>query len=671
MEYKFVLTHKNTSVTITDSPDNNEAVDNFGEFQSEINRDFSTHGMVYQFSSGDLKLGFYGDGKSLLESAFQQDGLNATVTLVISSRTLATDDGAGKAFKYMLPRFENTTDDSAAFGVSVSGSSNLSSSTEFGSGDHFWIAQRAGDLTFSAVIKEQVEGEWARTGLPSPTVNTVFTYTWVLKHLNEDGTLVTKYDRDSSGLSSWGRTDTVAGDGATKDFGIVTDTLAEQAITMTKGQRLVFYFQYEIDPQPGINGDYTFNLDLYHNSNLTISNTTDVVTTTVKHYFLFDVLERITYIITGVQFAFWSDFFALTDHGAGADGCGGLASISNGAQLRGINTDIEISLKDVLESLQAIFAIGWSVEDTYPEAGDGADFRLRVELLEFYYSDTEVLNLGNVTNFSASTFTPLTFNQIEIGYKTFSKEENLQDSIEDFATLSEYSTPVNKTEGDYKQISSLIASPELIQETFLQDDTTKQWKYDNKNFIFLLVRSGGNFIPENNENFSSTAGVSFPAQTYNLRIAPVYMLINHSLIINSSLLGQAIVDNSIVNNTSNVNKSFVVQMDPTFSCKLKDSGISRSATGDILISNMFLGLRLFEPTKHTFTVELTTTQFNTIVASMTNNLYNNSKNFGFLTYNDEEPTANVQTGWPLNIKWNTVSEIATIECVERSDIYLV
>ena len=92
MDYRFILTHSATSVTIIDSPDNNEGVENFGEMQSEINRDFRTHGMVYQFTSGDLKLGFYGEGKELLESAFQQDGLNANVTLQISKRPTDLDN---------------------------------------------------------------------------------------------------------------------------------------------------------------------------------------------------------------------------------------------------------------------------------------------------------------------------------------------------------------------------------------------------------------------------------------------------------------------------------------------------------------------------------------------------------------------------------------------------
>ena len=92
MEYRFILTHNATSVTIIDSPDNNEAVENFNDFESEINRDFKTHGMVYQYSSGDLKLGFYGEAKTLLESAFQQDGLNANVSLEISKRNESVDD---------------------------------------------------------------------------------------------------------------------------------------------------------------------------------------------------------------------------------------------------------------------------------------------------------------------------------------------------------------------------------------------------------------------------------------------------------------------------------------------------------------------------------------------------------------------------------------------------
>jgi hypothetical protein len=234
-------------------------------------------------------------------------------------------NGTGSDTRYWLPNFESVLDDSNLTGVSVSGDSDFSRGTEPGNGDHFWIAQRAGDVTLTANLKYQLQQKICRNGVSAMT-SIVFNYTWKVKHLDTDGALITTYERTTGGgdRDNWGTQNTQAGAvdaacGVTttdQDYGLLSFDLDELVISgMSKGDRLVFYMESFIDPDGGPDWDFQHLLDMYFNSTINVQTTTAITTTSVKHYLLHDVLERMTYIVTGVQSSFYSSFFGLTDHG--------------------------------------------------------------------------------------------------------------------------------------------------------------------------------------------------------------------------------------------------------------------------------------------------------------------------------------------------------------------
>ena len=79
MEERFFLTYGATKTQVEQPRD-------WIDFQSEIQRDFDVHGAIYQFTAGDLKLGFPGDGRTILENAFQNDGYDAVVVFQAEER---------------------------------------------------------------------------------------------------------------------------------------------------------------------------------------------------------------------------------------------------------------------------------------------------------------------------------------------------------------------------------------------------------------------------------------------------------------------------------------------------------------------------------------------------------------------------------------------------------
>jgi hypothetical protein len=751
MLFRFTLTYSGAD-TVVDEPMG------WVDFESEIDRDFKSHGVMFKFTSGSLKLGFSGGGRDVLETAFQNDGFDAVVTLTIDERASAddtwsnlwvgnavmenrtydrdffevdfeestfvqkvinradtkvrldstedldgntltgsltsytnswggiriasryvgdyktggnentstqftettADTGGGSFYQHLLVNFDGTLEDDLKE-YQVITEDLIDDQLGTASGNQNLIAGISGDLTVTGSVKYRIQGT-----LTTTVSGDIFVRArWKLRHENAAGTL-----QSEQTLSTYteGGTDPLS-----FDSGVTTDTFTETTVSsVSAGDKLFIYLEIEADVDPGGGPDtssISTTYDLYHSSQYTMSILKDQENYTVKHYQIFDVLEWILYIISGQANALQSSFLDYTENGAASDGCGGLNMITNGYQLRGIDNAPEISLNDVLESIDAIYGTGYSFEKNYNNGYD-----LRVELMEYFYGDGEIVDLGSPLeikeggSYKEETFQDLVINNVNIGYEKYSNDEDFRGNLDDFLTESNYSLPISTVKGRYTKKSPLIASGRLIQATFEErDEPNKVWKYDKNNFIIAVRREASLWKPENDENFETVTGIDDSTTAYNIKFAPVYMLLNHALIINSSLFGKDVTE-KIKNTDTAINQSFTAQFDIYEDCLLGDSQrLSRTSVGDIQIQNNYQSLRLFKPTKHVFVIALSTDQRNTIIDAIENNADDSTKNYGYLTYQDNE--GNTQTGYPINIKWNPNSKIATIETIEKADNY--
>lgn len=82
ISYRFTLSYNGVDTILEDY----EQPNNFGSVQSVIKRDFKTHGTFYRFTDGSLKLEFYGQGRTILKTAFTTEGLDAVVTLTVERK---------------------------------------------------------------------------------------------------------------------------------------------------------------------------------------------------------------------------------------------------------------------------------------------------------------------------------------------------------------------------------------------------------------------------------------------------------------------------------------------------------------------------------------------------------------------------------------------------------
>ncbi len=751
MIFRFKLTYSGADTTVIEPK-------GWSDFKSEIKRDFKAHGVIFKYTSGTLKLGF-ADGRSVLETAFRNDGYDAIVTLTVDQRDSVLDawvnaftgnavmknreldedyfnvdfetstfqqkvinridtkvrldtlidldgnslsgaitsysgswndirlkvkyradfrEGGSDALKNTFSKSHITTNGTPVYSFLVENfegeiENNLKAFQTItpafstgqisdNSGAHNFIisSENTGDITITGTFKYRFHGTLSTNSVENIPIN----LRWYLRREDSSGTGITQTLCFNKTITTDGTSPYVY------DSGIITASFDEITITgFLKTERLFLYLEVRANVTEGgsITTTNATNVDIYDNSRAVFTALKAADTNTVKHYLTHDIVERVIYILTGADARLKSGFFGLTDHGYGSDGCGGLTAITNGRHLRGINDPPEISLKEILDSLSAIYGTGYSFEND----GSG-NYSLRLELMEFFYTDNEIIDLGNPvikegSSYKETTFDELTFNSVVVGYNKFANDEDFNGDIDDFLTMSEYSLPINTIKGQYNKTSRLITSGRLIQATYeARADLTKSWKYDSDNFFVCVVRSASTFIPENDENFQTLAGFANSASdtAYNLRVAPVYMMLNHALIVNSALFGK-VVSEIIINTSAEINKSFSALFNSSEDCLLGDvQRLERTSIGNITIENNFASLRLFAPIQHELTVAMTKAQLDLIIDNMENN---GSDNYGYLTYRDNEGA--VQTGYPLVITWNPNDEIAAIKTLEKADNY--
>jgi hypothetical protein len=747
--YRFYLTYNNVQTEV-------EEPKGWSDFKSEIKRDFKSHGVIFKYTSGTLKLGF-ADGRNILEDAFQLEGFDAQVCFTVDRRQTNTDvwvnefegnavmknreltdlyfniDFEVSTFQQKVinrldtkvkldatvdldgdpmsdslheeETFWNTlrikTDYDATFqagGVSTdfTSFSNTNTQSDISGADviqyllldyvgiidgelqeylnntngfkadtlteYNLICGVAGTLTFTYEFKFELDG--TVTLLDDVGQDTKLTYEIILRHENSSGVLQSEtiLDTGNSGTSA---------SPVTHDFGLLTKSGSHQ-LTVTNGDLVYYVLKVIGDGTNNTTLPYgirsALNCDVYHNSQVTYSVLKDSGSKPVKYSLIHDVINRVLYTITGENNRLNSEFLGLTEQGYSSDGCGGKTVLTNGEKLRGITSALNLSLKDILDSVMAIWGLGWGFEMNY-----NGLYNLRIEPMEHFYRDGEILDLGNPLSikeqgsYIESTFDDLVLNKVEIGYNEFSNDEDFSNSIEDFLTVAEYSLPISTVKNTYTQKSPLITSGRLVQATFEQTDITKKWKLDQKTFLVAVRRAGSFFVPENDENFVTVNGLDDKTTAYNIRHAPVYMFLNHALIINSALKGKSL-DEIIQNTGVAINQDFEAQFDSGETCLLADEQrLLRTSSGNITIGNNYSGLRLFEPIKHELTVAMTQVQLNAIIDAMENNSTDPNKDLGYLSYKDNE--GNPQQGYPIIIQWNPNDEIADITTLEKADNY--
>lgn len=711
--YKFELTYNGTT-TLIDEPEG------FTDFQSEIKRDFNTGGIFYKYVSGDLKLGFVGEGRTILETAYQEKGIDANVTLTISKRpnkyTSYTVIFEGKAIlenreydiDYLKVDFEQiefieklknridlkipldaTTDldgnvitPPTAYTIPFH-TKGIKKESIFNPSDQN-LVNSPPSLTSLALFFPYDEpttddlgditnvsngGVWQNNSDPtirSPQIELTeeglctFTYDYDIKAQLTSGTETgTKtvdyvfylgvYDSDDTlvntyTLDSGSQNITIGAPAATEIF-----SSGSQTFNGVKGYKIRHYYTFEISG----GSDSNLILERLDGWFWKLDQVTKFKETNVKIFTYFDVFSHVVNSISGADF--YSDYLGLIENGYANDGCAGLNGMTGGYYLRGINTAPQVSLKQLLDDIVLRWGLGWSVEKS--EYG----YRVRVEPIEFFYSDLLIQDFGSdIINYQ-ETVTDEIPNEIVLGYSKYATQERFPAVIDDWCTEVQFSTPIIKKKKKLELKTDIISSPYLIEFTRREGAINEGWKYDEDVFHVDLIRGYDGatyeFAPRKVEDFTNVSGIIDPDNPYNLHHHPVYFLFNQGMYLNSWMYGKTIAD-KYRNQFFAVNKD--LQAEYTGSCNHLEPLEIVTTSGSYEIIKVNQGLSLFTTDEIKFQIALTNAQVNEIINSHENN---GTSNYGYFRFTD--PDGVQKEGYLLNLVYNPIDEIGTFTLIKR------
>jgi len=360
-----------------------------------------------------------------------------------------------------------------------------------------------------------------------------------------------------------------------------------------------------------------------------------------KHNFMFvdEAMSRIMEIITGEKDKFYSrlfgrkelnstighrinygrytrsnkGYFKLVNWNYHNDGEFGFIGLTSGFWLRQFDPEsdkyksMQMSLKDTIDSLVAVFNVGMSVENVNMKQ------RLRIESLEHFYRDEVVIDLPlQVADLKRSTDKDLFFSGTEMGYEEGGEYEN-ELGLDEPNTTTSTVTPLRATSNKYTQKSRIRADDygrELIrrkpQILYPEEDTSG----DEHNWFLDLKRTiGQNYVEKHwsDRLQEEPTGILDPDSFRSFLFTPLRMLLRHGWIIRAGMEQSINLEKKIKYVSKNANKTL-----KTF-FKGEDEALSEG--GDIKAGK--LKRSKFLPEKITFKHPVDRKLMDTILGSTT------------------------------------------------------
>lgn len=245
-----------------------------------------------------------------------------------------------------------------------------------------------------------------------------------------------------------------------------------------------------------------------------------VPATTTKAFLVNETLSRAAEIITDDCLRIYSDYYGRTNaqpYASDATGCGSLRAYSNGAYIRRLNNgkNFTASCKDLLEDLNTIDCIGLGLE---PDPNRSGYDLLRVERVSHFYDPTIVLTIDGINEVEIEPWTEKHYSIVKNGYAKWEAEEFT--GRFEFNTTREWRLDVDKVRNTLTLTCNLIAGSYPIEVTRRQSDTSKDWRFDNDNFIICVETKTPGLYEVEQGGIVGAGGLLFPDDVLNFRISP-------------------------------------------------------------------------------------------------------------------------------------------------------
>jgi len=229
-------------------------------------------------------------------------------------------------------------------------------------------------------------------------------------------------------------------------------------------------------------------------------------------------------------------------------------AISCGDAIRGfVNASIKTSFQDFFTSMNALLCVGASIEDN----------ALKIESKEFYFDDTDILEINEFTDLKIKAYTEHLANSAKVGY-----DDNAEDDINGRYEVNAgqvYSLPITKAAKELDLISPYRADMFAVETLANQGDADNQSTGDDNDIFMFIVNTDGTL----DRNFDDVTGLPASDSAFNLLITPKRNLIRHARYLkaiastvkfesaerNKLLESTYLTDNSTVDEDSNLDIS--------------------------------------------------------------------------------------------------------------------
>lgn len=274
-------------------------------------------------------------------------------------------------------------------------------------------------------------------------------------------------------------------------------------------------------------------------------------------------------------------------------------AITSGNAIRQLETaTIKSSFIDFFTSINAVTPIGFGIINGIPT----------IEDVSFFYDENiEMLDLGEIKDFSLGIADNHIFNSIKVGYPD--KDYEVQNGREEFNSVQIYKTPITRIAKELNLQSVYRADQfgiESVRLDFLALNLdNKDKEADNDTFFIFLEDSDIEPInPERQNAFLNIEGITDRSSVYNLRLSPKRNLLRHARYLHAFLTG---LENYQITFESSTKNAELIVTD------LDGSIVAEKA--NVSISN--LQRELFFPYIATFTTDLNSQTKNAIESNPT------------------------------------------------------
>lgn len=191
--------------------------------------------------------------------------------------------------------------------------------------------------------------------------------------------------------------------------------------------------------------------------------------------------------------------------------------LTNGGLIRAITTPsvpkVFTNFEDLFKNISKIFNLGWGF---YAD-----ESKLTVREMDFFYSDTLIVDFGSAREIAFTHAADLTFGKINVGYSKWEAEE--YNGIDEVNTKRTFRRNEATIANELDLITDIITAGYTIEITRRKNQAktgTQDWRYDNDLFLINTEDVYG-YVQAVQGNIESPLNIVSPETRYNYLLTPI------------------------------------------------------------------------------------------------------------------------------------------------------